>query len=425
MAKRLTPEEKAARLIEKIRRDERRYQARKQREEERQKKLRHKAWEKRERERIKKKKEKFALNERRQKKNVAYESELKQYINSTTLYVTDAPMAEKYRLYRFFFPYKMASPTGKLHPLSGFSEEVALSFISILLNAGKYYYGYDYSMMYSIFCKRRVSGREFIRLYNQGVNSYKKFFPGAPAELLYALYNICSPGSQAKGCGEYLMCLLISDVVKGKDGDICTKSNVNIEMKAFDGRLSCQKSSDVQAMDEEVEKRLSPFCHGRTMLDQGMIELYRIIKSNWGWSDKLNTGWTDRDIIKFFARCKIETYSKYLTLPEKNLFIQNMTENWDAFFFNGEFTKESVNRINGCHDAYVYPLLEGFTHLKVDSAQPSSIKNAKDFDVHFNIFNRDDFTTPGLILKMIESGQIKFYGFIKNNGRDKAVHVGI
>ena len=35
MAKRLTPEEKAARLIEKIRRDERRYQARKQREEER------------------------------------------------------------------------------------------------------------------------------------------------------------------------------------------------------------------------------------------------------------------------------------------------------------------------------------------------------------------------------------------------------
>ena len=403
MPKRLTSEEKAARLIEKIRRDERRYQAKKQREEERQKKLRHKAWEKRERERIKKKKEKFALNERRQKKNVAYESELKQYINSTTLYVTDAPVPEKYRLYRFFFPYKMASPTGKLHPISGFSEEVALSFISILLNAGKYYYGYDYSMVYNTFCKRRVSGREFIRLYNQGVNSYKKFFPGAPAELLYALYNICSPGSQAKGCGEYLMCLLISDVMKGKDGDICTKSNVNIEMKAFDGRLSCQKPSDVQAM-------------GDYMLEDYMIGAYETLKKN---------GWSDRAIIETFAYHKIQTYRQFLTKDQMDFFVRNMIENRERFFINGEFTKESVNRINGCHDAYVYPLLEGFTHLKVDSSQPSSIKNAKDFDVHFSIFNRDDFATPGLILRMIESGQIKFYGFIKNNGRDKAVHVGI
>lgn len=403
MSKRLTPEEKAARLIEKIRRDERRYQAKKQREEERQKKLRHKAWEKREHERIKKKKEKFALNERRQKKNVAYESELKQYINSTTLYVTDAPIWEKYRLYRFFFPYKMASPTGKLHPISGFSEEVALSFISILLNAGKYYYGYDYGMVYNIFCKHRISGREFIELYNQGVNSYKKFFPGAPAELLYALYNICSPGSQAKGCGEYLMCLLISDVTKGKDGDICTKSNVNIEMKAFDGRLSCQKPSDVQAM-------------GGYMLEDYMIETYENFKEN---------GWSDRTIIEKFAYHKIQTYRQFLTKDQMDFFVQNMTENWEGFFIDGKFTKESVNRINGCHDAYVYPLLEGFTHLKVDSSQPSSIKNAKDFDVHFSIFNRDDFAAPGCILRMIESGQIKFYGFIKNNGRDKAVHVGI
>lgn len=403
MSRRLTPEEKATRLIEKIRRDERRYQAKKQREEERLKKLRHKAWEKREHERIKKKKEKFALNERRQKKNVAYEAELKQYINNTTLYVTDTPMAEKYRLYRFFFPYKMASPTGKLHPISGFSEEVALSFISILLNAGKYYYGYDYSTVYNVFCKHRISGQEFIQLYNQGINSYKKFFPGAPAELLYALYNICSPGSQAKGCGEYLMCLLISDVKKGKDGDICTKSNVNIEMKAFDGRLSCQKPSDVQAM-------------GAWMLDDNMIEEYKSGKKH---------KWTDRAIIEKFANDKIQTYSQFLTQEQKDLFVKNMTENWEGFFINGEFTKESVNRINGCHDAYVYPLLEGFTHLKVDSSQPSSIKNAKDFDVHFSIFNRDDFVTPGLILRMIESGQIKFYGFIKNNGRDKAVHVGI
>ena len=348
-----------------------------------------------------------------------YEKNLKSFIEDRWLYVTVTPAAYKY--YRFFFPIERMSPRGVIYPANGFTEEVALIFIDAFVKAESRY-KMDY---YHVLCKERWTGEDFIMQYNKGIDSYQKMFPGVPTELLYKLYNIRQAGSTAIGNGEYLMRLKIRDINKEKHGDLCTESGMNLEMKAAGGRLSCQVQSDVDTMDEVVKKQFSSFCHDCTMLDHGMIELYRIIKSNWGWNDKLNTGWTDRDIIKFFAKCKIETYSKYLSQPEKNLFVQNMAENWDAFFFDGKFTEKSVDWINACHDAYVYPRLEKWTHLKIDTKQPLDISHAKDFNVRFKVFDRYDFATPGLILRLLELGKIVPSGTIKNNGRDKAVHVDI
>jgi hypothetical protein len=399
MAKRLTPEEKAQRLAEKNERIQRRIQAKKKREKE----IRYKRWLISERARIRNKNAHYAEIKRLNKKNVLYEQELKKLIDLTLgLDVMPIQNDIAYPFYRFFFPYKMATPNGKLNPIEGFSTEVALRYIDTFIKAG-HHYGHRYSDIYNIFCNHRITGAEFIKAYNMGVNSYKLLFSGAPAELLYRLYNVRVPGSTARGAGEYLLCLKISDVVKGKNGDICTKSGVCIEAKAFDGRLDCQIPSNVKAM-------------GEFMLGDGMIKEYNSAKKH---------NWSTQDIIKHFALNKIQTYKQFLSQEQMDLFVKNMTENWDAFLINGEFTEESINRINGCHDAYVYPLLERFSHLKVDSNQPTRIENAKDFDVHFKIFNREEFATPGLILRLIENNYIRFYGFIKNDGRDKAVHVGI
>ena len=336
---------------------------------------------------------------RRRERVSLYEKNLKEFIKDRWVYTGANIPSNSYKYYRFFFPISRMSSRGTINPIKGFTEEVALMFIDSFIKT-ELFYNRDY---YKEFCKYGWTGAEFICQYNKGIDSYEKMFPEAPPELLYKLYNIRQAGSTAIGNGEYLMRLKIRDMTKEKHGDLCTESGVNLEMKATGGRLSCQKPSDVQTM-------------GGYMLEDHMIEAYEEFKKN---------GWSDRMIIKKFAYHKIQTYRQFLTKDQMDFFVQDMTENWERFFINGEFTKYSVNRINGCHDAYAYPLLEGFTHLKVDSSQPSSIKNAKDFDVHFNIFNKDDFATPGLILRMIESEQIKFYGFIKNNGRDKAVHVGI
>lgn len=399
MAKRLTPEEKEQRLIEKICRAEECNRIKKRREKE----ARHKAWLKQLKEGKKRKKKQQKKAQKLNKRSVLYEQNISNLVNLTLgLDVMFVSKDIAYPFYRFFFPYKNATSTGKLKSLTGFSTEVALRFIDMLIKAG-YCNGHNYHEIYDIFCRHRITGAEFIKAYNNGVDSYKKLFPGASAELLYRLYNVRVPDSTARGAGEYLLCLKISDMTKDKDGDICTKSLINIEAKAYDGRLDCQKQSDVKAM-------------GEFMLGDGMIKEYKSGK---------NHNWSDRDIIKHFALNKIQTYKQFLSQEQMDLFINSMVENYDAFFINGEFTEESINRINGCHDAYVYPLLENFTHIKIDDKQPSSIEKAKDFDVHFRIFSRDDFATPGLILNLMEKNLIRFYGFIKNDGRDKSVHVGI
>ena len=336
--------------------------------------------------------------------------------------VCDAPNDVKYKFYRFFFPYKRSTPTGHLNPISGFTKDVALTFIDTLIKAG-HLYGERYDCMFDIFCCHRVTGKEFIQLYNNGMDSYKKLFPSAPPELLHKLYNIRQAGNKAVGNGEYLMKLVLSDVIDSdKNGDVCTASGVNLEMKSDGGRLSCQTQSDVEACDEILKRYTLYDC---SVLDHGMIRLYNIIKLNWGWNEKLKTGWTDQDIIKYFAQCKIKTYDKYLSRADKDLFVKDIADNWDAFFFDGQFNEKSVDWINACHDAFVYPRLEGFSHLKIDSRQPTQIEKRKEFDVHFKIFNRDDFATPGLIIRLLKSGAIIPSGTIKNNGRDNAVKVSV
>jgi len=357
-------------------------------------------------------------------RNRKYEENLKNFINNTELDVCGAPNDVKYEFYRFFFPYKRSTPTGYLNPISGFTKDVALTFIDTLIKAG-HLYGERYYDIFDIFCRHRVTGKEFIRMYNNGVDSYKKLFPSAPPELLHKLYNIRQAGSKAVGNGEYLMKLKLKDTLDDdKNGDVCTGSGVNLEMKGDGGRLSCQTQSDVEACDESLKKDTF-LNHGYSVLNHGMIHLYNIIKLNWGWNEKLQTGWTDQDIIRYFAQCKIKTYDKYLSQADKDLFVKDMADNWDAFFFDGQFNEKSVDWINACHDAFVYPRLEGFSHLKIDSRQPISIEKRKDFDVHFKVFHRDDFATPGLIIRLLETGAIIPLGTIKNNGRDNAVKVSI
>jgi len=326
-----------------------------------------------------------------------YEKNLKKFIEDRWLYVTVAPSVYKY--YRFFFPISRMSSTGIIHPIEGFTEDVALTFIDSFVKVESLY-GKDY---YNEFCKRRWTGEEFIHQYNKGIDSYQKMFSGMPAELLYKLYNIRQAGSTAIGNGEYLMRLKIKDMTKEKHGDLCTKSGVNLEMKAAGGRLSCQKQSHVEAM-------------GMDMLEYGMINKYRELK---------NKGLSDKEIIRCFAKLKINTYIKDISKEDRDLFITNMEENWKAFFFNGEFTQKSVDWINACYDGFVYPRLEGWTHLKIDSRQPIDINHAEDFNVRFKIFDKYEFYTPGLILRLLELGKIVPSGTIKNNGRDKAVHVDI
>ena len=411
MSKRLTQEEKDKRVHDKA-------MTKKEREKRREKELRHKRWLKAEKARIRKKTQRFEQIKRLQKKNVLYEHNLKEFADLTLgLDVMSVQRDIVYPFYRFFFPYKMATPTGKLNPIEGFSTEVALRFIDILIKAGASY-GHNYQWIYDMFCNHRMTGRELIKAYNNGVDSYKKLYPGVPPELLYRLYNIRVPGSTAHGAGEYLLCLKISDVIKGKNGDICTKTGIDIEAKAYDGRLNCQVPSDTEAVDDyfHSDARFMMSSNRYTLLNNGMIDCYKRLK-------KLE--WDDKCIIELFAECKIQTYKKYLEPHTMTLFVTEMAREWDKFFINGEFTEESINMINGCHDAYVYPLLEKFTHLKVDTKQPSSISKANEFDVHFKIFDRRDFSYPKTILNLIESNQIKFYGLIKNNGRDKSVHVGI
>ena len=357
-------------------------------------------------------------------RNRKYEENLKNFICDTaSIDVCPAPNEVLYKFYRFFFPYKRSTPTSKLRPIGGFTTDVALVFIDTLIKAHLTYEKLNINI-YDIFCCHRMTGKEFIRMYNNGVDSYKKLFPNVPAELLHKLYNVRQAGNKAVGNGEYLMKLVLNDVIDSdKNGDVCTASGVNLEMKSDGGRLSCQKQSDVEACDEILRK--NTFLYDCSVLDHGMIRLYNIIKLNWAWNEKLKAGWTDQDIIRYFARCKIKTYDKYLSQADKDLFVKNMTDNWDAFFFDGQFNEKSVDWINVCHDAFVYPRLEGFSHLKIDSRQPTRLEKRKEFDVHFKIFYRNDFTTPGLIIRLLESGAIIPSGTIKNNGRDNAVKVSI
>lgn len=382
---------------------------------------------------IRKTRTKLAYNNKKNKinrithltqRNRKYEENLKNFIENTKLDVCDAPNHVLYELYRFFFPYSQSSPMGHLNPLRGFTKEVALMFIDTLIKAG-HLYGEQYNTIIDIFCKHRVTGKEFIKMYYDGVDSYRKLFPGATPELLHKLYNVRQAGSKAVGNGEYLMKLKLKDTLDDdKKGDVCTGSGVNLEMKADGGRLGCQTQSDVEACDEILKKDIF-LNHGYSVLNYGMIRLYNIIKLIWGWNEELKTGWTDQDIIRYFAQCKIKTYDKYLSQADKDLFVNDMTNDWNAFFFDGQFNEKSVDWINTCHDAFVYPRLEGFSHLKIDSRQPTSIEKRKDFDVHFKIFDRDDFATPGFIIGILKAGAIIPSGTIKNNGRDKAVKVSI
>lgn len=351
-------------------------------------------------------------------KNSLYESSLGCLIECTKLDVTPANEEVIKKFYRFFFPYKKMSKKGILHPIEGFSMGVALMFIDTLVKANELYKDIN---VYDIFCKNRVDGREFIRTYVKGVDSYKKLFPGAPSELLCKLYNVREPGSTAKGSGEYLMCLKISDVNKNTEGDLCTKSGINLEMKAYDGRLSCQKQSHVELMDSLLfsligDEKILTRDEKHTMLDYGMISVYNDLKKK---------GMSNEDIIEIFAKCKIQTYRYDLTQGEVDLFVRSMKDNYDAFFFDGVFNEKSVDWINMCHDGYVYPKLEKFNYIKIDSNQPHSIFKRDEFDVKYSIFHRDDFSTPGIIISMLENKQIIPSGTIKNNGRDKAVHVNV
>jgi hypothetical protein len=155
---------------------------------------------------------------------------------------------------------------------------------------------------------------------------------------------------------------------------------------------------------------------GEDMLGYGMIDKYNDFKLR-----KIS----DEDCIRWFAGVKMNTYSKYISNEDRELFIRDMKEHWRDFFFDGKFTEKSVDWINACHDGFVYPRLEGWTHLKIDSKQPLDIKHSKDFNVHFEIFHKDEFTTPGHILELLKKEYIIPSGTIKNNGRDKAVHVDI
>ena len=340
-------------------------------------------------------------------KNVLYERNIRDYVNEHEIDICPCDKERKLRYMRFFFPYKRCTPKGHLKPIIGFSEDVAMLFIDNIIKV-EMTKGID---LYDD-VKKTYTGKEFIKLYENGVDSYHQLFPKFPLELLSKLYNIRQSGHTAIGNGEYLLMMKISDMNGLNDGDICTDSGVNLEAKAFGGRLDCQKDSDVNAMDDFFSKDLS-FSEYKVTCD-GMINSYKHLRA---------LGYSDKDIIEIFAKCKIQTYQKFLTQDQKDLFIKNMTENWDKFIFNGDgFTKESIYMINGCHDAFVYPLLEKFTHLKVDTKQP---KDRKDFNVRFKIFTRNDFCAPATILKMIENNLIRFDGLIKNNGRDKSSHVYI
>lgn len=339
-------------------------------------------------------------------RNVLYERNIRNYVDEHEIDICPCDKERKLRYMRFFFPYKRCTPKGHLNPINGFSEDVAMRFIDDIIKA-EMTKGID---LYND-VKKTYTGREFIKLYNSGVNSYRRIFPGFPPELLSKLYNIRQAGRTAIGNGEYLLMMKISDMNNLMDGDICTDSGVNLEVKAFGGRLDCQKDSNINAMDDFFSDDMNFF--GYSVIEDKMIDSYKRLHA---------LGYSDKEIINIFAQCKIQTYRDHLSKENVDLFIKSMTENWDAFFFDGEFTKESIYRINGCHDAFVYPLLEKFTHLKVDTEQP---KNRNDFDVKFRIFKRSDFYTPGIILKMIENGLIHFDGLIKNDGRDKSSHVYI
>ena len=368
------------------------------------KKQRHSDWLRRERARKNLKKEQFASVKKAQHKNTNYEGSLKKFVSANVGWEEPKVLElvdnqKMYHLFRYTFPYKHSSTSGKtIKPKPGFSKKVALDFINRYVRYQKAHSNADICDILKTHAK---TGKEFVdSYYIDGVHDLSTLMGIEPGNTLSNLFNDRTPRNTAIGSGEYALKFLLKDAYDADGPDIHTKSKFIGEVKSEAARAAGAKISDVKNMDAELPKEY-------TMLGKGPIKVFNYLNILYG----------PKEAIRLMASYKCRTYQD---TDEEIIqrYITEMSNNYNRFInSNGEL---NLDKFNASYDLYIYPINENFTHIVLFKKPTKGL-----FNVEYKLFSKEKFETVDSILNMIESGELRAWGEILNDNRDKAVHIGI
>lgn len=325
---------------------------------------------------------------------------------------------------KFFFPFDtMGKKSGKLNAINKLGQTTALDLISRFINLDKLY---SIRILDEI-NKLKCTGKEFFDRYaSNGWIEINKVFKGFPLAVRCALYNMTGVKNTNIGKFEILLGLILTDIVSSKkqkdettgnlQGDIICASGVSFEVKAFDGRVCCQKiKKNFTAGNKAIESECKKYGISEFSV-ASLYDLYNKLKSH---------SLSDDKIVDILATGLVNTYGDNLSKENKEKFIAHVKNHFKDYYYGGRFTVKSAINLQGVFDTWSYALIENFTHLIICSKAPNE-ENWEGFDVVAKMFSKDDINSPEKVYQLLKDDIIYFDGKLNEDSvRDVAVHIYI
>lgn len=325
---------------------------------------------------------------------------------------------------KFFFPFDtMGKKNGKLDTINKLGHTTALNLISHFINLDK---------LHSIrildeLNKLRCPGKEFSDRYaSNGWIEINEVFKELPLAVRCTLYNMTGVKNTNIGKFEILLGLILTDIVSSKKqkdeitgnlkGDIICASGVSFEVKAFGGRVCCQKiKKNFTAGNKAIESECKKYGVSEFSV-ASLYDLYNKLKSHTLSDDK---------IVDILATGLVNTYGNNLSKENKEKFITHVKNHFKDYYYGGRFTEKSAIDLQGVFDTWSYAIIENFTHLIICS-KASNEENWEEFDVSAKIFSKDDLNSPEKVYQLLKDDIIYFDGKLSEDSvRDVAVHIYI
>lgn len=325
---------------------------------------------------------------------------------------------------RFFFPFNMIEKaSGELITINKLGYKDVIQLAGMFVNNDKFYSTRTIDELK----KKQCTGKEFYKRYShKGFIDLNEIFDSFPKAVRCVLYNMTAVKSTNIGKFEILLGLCLTDVISSKKqkdeitgelkGDIICASGVSFEIKAYGGRMCCQKIKKNFVLGNKV---IEKECNKYGIKDfniASIFDLYNKLKS-------FNI--SKVEIKKIIAKGLVNTYGDNISVSDKEKFEAYVINHFEDYYYGGKFTIKSAINLQGVFDTWSYSIIENFTHLIICSKSKDEI-NWRNFDVFARIFLKSDLDSPEKIFNLLKMGIIYFDGKLNENSvRDVAVHIYI